>query len=80
MLPTIDFVPVEEMLWMKREELQREFKQIRLQRAARISNPGLLERLSLHIAHVLMNAGQRLHDQYTIPRQSYLDAATNMAA
>jgi len=80
MLPNMNYMPVEELVWMKRGELMKEFEQLRLERAARISNPGLLERAMLSIARLLVNAGQQLREQYTIPRQGQLDAAARYAA
>lgn len=80
MLPDLNGVPVEELMWLKRESLMREFEQIRLVRAARISNPGLIERAWLYLGRVLIQAGQRLREQYTSPRQTYLDSAARFAA
>ena len=80
MLPDLNGVPVEELMWLKRESLMREFEQIRLVRAARISNPGLIERAWLYLGRVLIQAGQRLSEQYTMPRQTYLDSAARFAA
>lgn len=79
MIPNMNYVPVEEMIWLKREELVREFEQIRLVRAARISNPGLIERAWLYLGQILMKAGQKLNEQYTLPRQTYLDSAARFA-
>ena len=39
MLPNMNYMPVEELVWMKRGELMREFEELRLERVARISNP-----------------------------------------
>ncbi|MFN2119177.1 MAG: hypothetical protein ACK2T0_02145 [Anaerolineales bacterium] len=80
MLPNMNYMPVEELVWMKRGELMRDFEQLRLERVARISNPGLLERAMLYVAHLLVNAGQQLREQYTVPRQAQLDAAARYAA
>jgi hypothetical protein len=80
MLPNLNYMPVEELVWMKRGELMHEFEQIRLQRVARISNPGLMERALLSVARILIDAGQQLREQYMIPRQTYLDAAAKYAA
>jgi len=80
MLPDFHSVPVEELVWLKREELMREFEQIRLVRAARISNPGLVERAVLYLGRILTRAGARINEQYTIPRQTYLDSAARFAA
>jgi hypothetical protein len=80
MIPGLNTVPVEEMIWLKREELVREFQEIRLERAARISNPGLLERLWLRIGQLLIQKGEQLREQYTMPRQTYLDSAAKFAA
>ena len=80
MLPDFNAVPVEEMIWLKREELLREFEQIRLVRAARISNPGLVERAILYLARILSRAGERLGEQYTMPRQTHLDCSARYAA
>ena len=80
MLPNMNYMPVEELVWMKRGELMREFEQLRLERVARISNPGLLERAMLSVARLLVNAGQQLREQYTIPGQAQLDAAARYAA
>ena len=80
MIPAMNYLPVEEMIWLKQEELMREFEEIRLVRAARISNPGLIERLWLYVGRALINAGQRLHEQYTMPRQTYLDSTARFVA
>jgi hypothetical protein len=80
MLPNPNYMAVEELVWMRRGELMHEFEQIRCQRVARISNPGLLERALLAVARLLINVGQQLHEQYTIPRQAHLDAAVRHAA
>jgi hypothetical protein len=80
MLPNMNYMPVEELVWMKRGELVKEFEQIRLERIARISNPGLLERALLSLARLLVNTGQQLREQYTIPRQAQLDVAARYAA
>ena len=80
MLPNMNYMPVEELVWMKRGELMREFEELRLERVARISNPGLLERALLSVARLLVSAGEQLHEQYTIPRQAQLDAAARYAA
>jgi hypothetical protein len=80
MIPDFHTLPVEEMICLKREELVREFEQIRLVRVARISNPGLFERVWLYVARVLTQAGQRLNEQYTVPRQTYLDSVSRFAA
>jgi hypothetical protein len=80
MLPNMNYMPVEELVWMKRGELMREFEQLRLERAARLSNPGLLERAMLALARLMVSAGQQLRAQYTIPRQAQLDAAARFAA
>jgi hypothetical protein len=80
MLPDLNGVPVEEMMWLKRESLMREFEQIRMVRAARISNPGLIERAWLYLGRVLVQAGQRISEQYVMPRQTYLDSTARFAA
>ncbi len=80
MLPSYDFMPLEEMIWLKREELMREFEQIRLVRAARISNPGLFERAWVWLGELLIRAGQRARDRVSLPRQTYLDSAARFAA
>jgi hypothetical protein len=80
MLPGFDFLPVEEVLWMKREELMREFESIRLVRAARIANPGFTERAWVRVGEFLIRAGLRLRDRVMRPRQSYLDSAARYAA
>jgi len=74
MLPAMNYLPADGMIWLKQQELVRELEQIRLVRAARISNPGLIERLWLYIGRALINAGHRLHQQYTMPRQTFLDS------
>ena len=80
MLPGFDFLPVEEVLWMKRAELMREFESIRLVRAARISNPGLVERAWVRVGDLLIRAGLAIRERVTLPRQSYLDSAARYAA
>ncbi len=80
MLPGSDFIPVEEVIWLKREELMREMQQIRLVRAARISNPGWVERLWIWVGESLIKLGQTARDRVTLPRQTYLDSAARFAA
>jgi hypothetical protein len=80
MIPNYLGVPVEEMIWLKREDLMRDFEQMRLVRAARISNPGLLERAWLLLAQAMLKFGQRLQEQYTMPRQTYVDCSARLAA
>lgn len=80
MLPGYDFIPVEEVLWLKREELMREFEQERLIKAARISNPGLFERLAIWVGNLLVSIGQSTRDRVTVPRQTYLDSAARFTA
>ncbi len=80
MLPGMDFIPMEEVLYLKREELMREFQSMRLIRAARISNPGWMEHIWVWVGDLLVKAGQRARDRVLLPRQSYLDSAVRMAA
>ncbi len=80
MLPGLDFIPVEEVLTLKREELMREFEDMRLIKAARLSNPGLFERICIWVGDLLIKAGQKARDRATLPRQSYLDTASRLAA
>ena len=75
MLPDLMYMPADEILYMKREELMREFEEIRLVAAARQSNPGLAERLQLWIAGLF-----RTRERLTAPRQSYIDSAIRLAA
>ncbi len=79
MFPDITYIPAEETLWLKRDELMREFQEIRLVKAARQSNPGWTERLWLWIGSVLMRAGERAHEQVMAPRQSYIDSTVRLA-
>lgn len=79
MIPNYLGVPVEEMIWLKREELMRELEQTRLVRAARISNPGLFERAWLLLAQTMLSLGKRLQEQYTMPRQTYVDCSARLA-
>ncbi len=80
MLPGFDFIPTEEVLWLKRDELMREFEDIRLIKAARLSNPGLFERLTVWLGDLLIKAGQKARDRVLLPRQSYLDSTARYAA
>jgi hypothetical protein len=80
MLPNLNFMPVEELVRIKRGELMRDFEQIRLEQVARISSPGLVERLMLAAARLMVVAGEHLQEQYTIPRQAQVDAAARYAA
>ncbi len=75
MLPDLMYMPAEEILYLKREELMRDFQEIRLVAAARQSNPGLAERLRLWIAG-LVGTRERL----TAPRQTHIDSAIRLAA
>lgn len=74
MLPDFNYIPAEEMLYLKRDELMREFHDIRLIGAARESNPGLAERLGAWVARLFHT--QRV----AAPRQSYVDIALKLAA
>lgn len=80
MIPDYLGVPIEEMIWLKREELMREFQQMRLVRAARISNPGLFERLGLRVAQFLLRLGRDLNERYTLSPQTYLDCTARLAS
>ncbi len=80
MIPDFNTVPVEEVLWMKREELMREFEEIRLVRAARQANPGLVERAWLWLGQFLVRAGEKTQARVMAPRQTYLDSAARFAA
>ena len=80
MLPGFDFLPVEEVLWMKREELMREFQDIRLVRAARIANPSLTTRAWVRVGELLIRAGLAMRERFRRPRQTYLDSAIRFAA
>jgi hypothetical protein len=77
MLPdfTYMYLPAEEILDLKRDELMREFQEIRLLGAARQANPGFAERARVWIAR-LFRAQQRI----PAPRQSYIDSAIRLAA
>ena len=75
MLPDFNYMPAEEMLYLKRDELMREFQDIRLIGAARESNPGLAERLGAWLTR-LFHARQPV----AAPRQSYVDIALKLAA
>lgn len=80
MLPNYLGMPVEEMIWQKREDLMRDFEQMRLVRSARIANPGLFERAWLLLAKAMVKFGQQLQEQYTMPRQTYVDCSAKLAA
>ncbi len=80
MLPGMDFIPMDEVLYLKREELMREFQSIRLVRAARISNPGWTERLWVWVGDLLVKAGEHARERVCLPRQTYLDSAVRLAA
>jgi hypothetical protein len=70
----------EKMNALQQQAVYREFADIRLMQAAGLSNPGLVERLWLSLARILMTSGQRLHERYTLPRQTYLDSAARFSA
>jgi hypothetical protein len=76
----MDFIPVDEVLYLKRDELMREFQSMRLVKAARLSNPGWTERVWLWVGELLVRAGERARDRVTLPRQTYLDSAARLAA
>ncbi len=80
MLPGFDFIPVDEVLYLKRDELMREFESMRLIKAARISNPGLTERFWVWVGDLLVTAGKRVRERVTLPRQTYLDTAARLSA
>jgi hypothetical protein len=73
-------LPVEEVMWVRQEELVRDFEQVRLERAARISNPGLLERFLLSMGQFLIETGQHIRAQHTVLPQSYVDSAVKFAS
>jgi len=73
-------LPVEELIWLKREELTHEFESIRLLREASLSNPGLIERAYIQLGKFLVKTGQHLNDQYTSSRQTYLITSSKIAA
>jgi hypothetical protein len=75
MLPTLDYIPADEVLFLKREELMREFQEIRLLAAARQANPGFAERARVWFARLF-----RAERRVTAPRQSYIDSAIRLAA
>ena len=71
---------VNDLVRVQREDLTRELEQARLVRAARMSNPGLAERARLYIGRILIQAGQRLNEQYTLPRHTHVDSSARFAA
>jgi len=80
MIPNFFPLPVEELIWLKRQELTREFESIRLLREARLSNPGLIERIYIQLGSLLVKSGKHLQDQYTTSRQAYLITNSKLAA
>ncbi len=80
MLPGMDFIPMDEVLYLKREELMREFRTMRLIRAARLTNPGWVERVWIWVGDLLVRAGERARERVALPRQTYLDSAIRLAA
>jgi hypothetical protein len=80
MIPNFYPLPVEEMIWLKRDELLSEFGLIRLQREARLSNPGLIERAYIRLGNLLVKAGKRLQDEYTSSRPAYRIASGKFTA
>ncbi len=72
-------LPPEKIVNMKREELMREFEEIRLEGAARQGNPGLAVRLRMWVAK-LFGAGERARQRALAPRQSHIDSAIRLAA
>ncbi len=81
MLPDLNcmYLPAEEILNLKKDELMREFAEIRLVGAARQANPGLAERARVWIAR-LFGAGERARQRDLATRQSYIDSAIRLAA
>ncbi len=79
MLPDLNYLPAEEILYLKHDELMREFREIRLQGAARQANPGFAERARAWIA-ALLHSSARVQRRAAAPRQSYIDYALKMAA
>jgi len=55
-------------------------EQMRLIKAARISNPGILERLVIWVGNLLISVGQKTRERVTVPRQTYLDSAARFTA
>jgi hypothetical protein len=73
-------LPVEQVMWVRRNELERDYEEVRLQRAARIANPGPLQRALIAIADLLMRAGQHIREQQFVLPQSHHDRAAKIAA
>jgi hypothetical protein len=80
MWPQPTFLTAAKLTALRQEEVLRDFQEIRLLEAARISNPGWTEKLWLLLGHWLIRTGHALRDQYTVERQTYLDSATRYAA
>ncbi len=79
MLPDLNYLPAEEILYLKHDELMREFREIRLQGAARQANPGFAERAQAWIA-ALLHSRERVQQRAMAPRQSSIDYALKLAA
>jgi hypothetical protein len=79
MLPDLNYLPAEEILFLKHDELMREFREIRLLNAAREANPGFAERARAWIA-ALFHSGARLQQRRVASHQSYIDYALKLAA
>jgi hypothetical protein len=75
MLPDLNYMPAEEILYLKRDELMREFRDIRLIAAASEATPSFAQRLRARIAQLF-----HVRPRVTVPRQSYIDSAIRLAA
>lgn len=80
MIPDFYQLPIEELIWLKRQELDREFESIRLLREASLANPGLIQRAYIQLSKYLVKAGQNLHDRHTSSRQTYAITTSKFAA
>jgi hypothetical protein len=79
MLPDLNYLPAEEILFLKHDELMREFREIRLIGAAREANPGFAERARAWVA-ALLRSSARVQQRSMAPRQSSIDYALKLAA
>ena len=75
MLPDLNYMPAEEILYLKRDELMREFRDIRLIAAAPEAKPGFAQRVQARLAKLF-----HLQPRVALPRQTYIDSAIRLAA
>jgi hypothetical protein len=70
----------EMMVRHEMEEYRKEMEMIRLLNDASLSNPGLFERAVIAVGRKMAAFGNRLHTNYTEPRQAYHVTTSKYAA